>query len=110
MLDYRVGWQSTFLDAGTRAPAAVHAAGAGAGAVRVSTLPDVAALQALRLSADAPRQPPAAPWIHLYALTLALLVRAAAAGAGAVGRRARALAAAPRPLPLVEPYFQRLLR
>ena len=57
-----------------RACAAVHAAGAGAGARRASTLPDVAALQALRLAATAPAGASAAPWIHLYALQLLLLV------------------------------------
>lgn len=106
VLDYRAGWQSTFLDA-----AQVHALLslllAPALAVSGQTLPDVAVLQALRLP-----QPgaPAAPWIHLYALQLLLLVLLPrlllALGAALRARRlARDL-----PLALDAPYFQRLLR
>ena len=106
VLDYRAGWQSTFLDA-----AQVHALLslllAPALAASGQTLLDVAALQALRVP-----QPgaPAAPWIHLYALQLGLLVLLPrlllALGAALRARRlARHL-----PLPLDAPYFQRLLR
>jgi hypothetical protein len=106
VLDYRVGWQSTFLDAG-----AVHALLSAllAPALLLSgqTLPDAAALQALRLPQPGAS---AAPWIHLYALMLLLLVL--------LPRLLLALAALWRvrslrtqlPLPLGEPYFQRLLR
>ena len=110
VLDYRVSWQSTFLDAaavqsllgGLLAPAA---------ALSGISLPDLAGWQALRgpLPADAPGAS-AAPWIHLYALTLlgaVVLPRLLLAGAAALraGRLQRQF-----PLPLHEPYFQRLLR
>jgi hypothetical protein len=110
VLDYRVSWQSTFLDA-----PAVHALLGTllgpAAALSGIALPDVAGLQALRAplspGADAAS---AAPWIHLYALTLAgfvVLPRLLLAGlAGARLRRLRQQF----PLPLDEPYFQRLLR
>jgi hypothetical protein len=110
VLDYRVGWQSTFLDA-----AAVHGwlsvLLAPALALSGQTLPDVAALQALRLPrAGAPGGDAAAPWIHLYAMTLVLwVVLPRLLLALWAGLRARRLQAA-LPLPLGEPYFQRLLR
>lgn len=106
VLDYRAGWQSTFLDA-TQVHALLSLLLAPALAVSGQTLPDVAALQALRVP-----QPgaPAAAWIHLYALQLLLLVLlprlALALGAALRARRlARHL-----PLALDAPYFQQLLR
>ena len=110
VLDYRAGWESTFLDAGQ-----VHAALAWlmAPAVALSgiAVPDAAALQALRWS---PEQPlagvSAAPWIHLYALTLTLfVVLPRAALALWSGWRARRLSQHFF-LALDGPYFQRLLR
>ena len=105
VLDYRVGWQSTFLDAGT-----VHALLsnllAPASALSGIALPDVAGVQALRLpQAGDATAALAAPWIHLYALQLSLLV--------VLPRLALALWAAARArslqrrfaLPLDEPYF-----
>jgi hypothetical protein len=108
VLDFRVGWQSTFLDAAqvqrllavTLAPAS-----------RVSgiALPGVAEVQALRLPGAAAAPGAAAPWIHLYAWQLLLVVVGPrlllAAGAA---WRARRLAAAIA-LPLDEPYFRQLL-
>jgi hypothetical protein len=110
VLDYRVGWQSTFLDAAT-----VHAwlstLLAPALALSGQTLPDVAALQALRLPQAGTAVPAsAAPWIHLYALQLLLLVLMPRLLLALwAGLRARSLQAN-LPLPLGEPYFQRLLR
>lgn len=74
VLDYRAGWQSTFLDA-----AGVHRllrpVLAPASAVTGIALPDVAAIDAMRLSAPTqPASAAAAPWIHLYGATLALAV------------------------------------
>lgn len=110
VLDYRVGWESTFLDA-----TQVHGALAllMAPAVQLSglALPDVAALQALRIEpGQAAGGGAAAEWIHLCALTLMLLVvlpRAALALCG--GLRAGAMARR-FPLPLNDAYFQRLVR
>lgn len=114
VLDYRVGWQSTFVDA-----AAVHA-GLSAllgpvAALSGLTLPDAAAVEALRVAPGAVPDTPtagngAATWIHLYALTLALVVvlpRCALAAWSllSAGRLSRHF-----PLPLDDAYFQRLIR
>lgn len=74
VLDFRAGWQSTFLDA-TAVHQLLSALLAPAVAVTGIALPDAAALEAMRLTA--PGQPAtvsAAPWIHLYAATLAMAV------------------------------------
>jgi hypothetical protein len=74
VLDFRAGWQSTFLDAATvhqlLAPLLAPAS-----AVIGIALPDAAAIEAMRLTT--PQQAAsasAAPWIHLYAATLVLAV------------------------------------
>lgn len=108
VLDYRAGWQSTFLDAG-QVHALLACALAPASAVAGIPLPDRAAVQALQLAAGAPAQAPAAAWIHLYAWQLALLVLLPRlALALLAGWRRRRLAGAVR-LPLHEPYFGRVL-
>lgn len=108
VLDFRAGWQSTFLEAD-----AVHALLATllapAAAVTGIVLPDVAAIAALRIEPGHGPVASAAPWIHLFAATLGLAViapralLAAAAGVQA-WRRSRRIEVA-----LDEPYFQRLL-
>ncbi|HYN59518.1 MAG TPA: DUF2868 domain-containing protein [Rubrivivax sp.] len=109
VLDYRVAWQSTFLDAAT-----VHrllsTLFAPASALSGIALPDLAGVAALRLPAGAPpAAASAAPWIHLYALQLAALVvlprLALALWAGLRARRLQQHVA----LSLREPYFERLL-
>ncbi|MDE2081335.1 MAG: DUF2868 domain-containing protein [Burkholderiales bacterium] len=109
VLDYRAGWQSTFLDA-DQVRAVLALLLAPASAVTGIAVPDAAALQALRIGADAAPLAPAAPWLHLYAATLALFVvlprgLLALAGAWRARRLSRRL-----PLPLAEPYYQRLQR
>lgn len=113
VLDYRAGWQSTFLE-----PPAVHALLSTllAPASRLSgiALPDVAGIEALRIAADgaaaAGAADSAAPWIHLYAWTLVLAV-VVPRGVLALWSLGRARRLARRfPLPLHEPYFQQLLR
>ena len=106
-LEYRAGWESTFLDA-----ASVHAllTGVLGTAAHLSgiALPDVAQLAALRIGAGPGEN--AARWIHLYAITLALVVilpRAVLALIAAA--RARRLAQQ-FPLPLDDDYFARLHR
>ncbi len=109
VLDYAVGWESTFLEAGT-VQAVLSALLAPASALSGIAVPDAAALQALRVH---PGQAPtatasAAPWIHLYALQLLLLVLLPRlALAHAAGWRARKLQRQ-FALPLQAPYFQRL--
>lgn len=109
VLDYRAGWQSTFLDA-----PAVHAvlskALAPAVAITGITVPDVGGLAAQRVGPDNAATADAAPWIHLYAAMLGLFVVAP--------RSLLALWAAFRGwrlsrhwlLPWQEPYFQQLMR
>jgi hypothetical protein len=109
VLDYRAGWQSTFLEADTvhavlstlLAPAS-HATGI--------AVPELSALSAARVSPGVPAHAPAAPWLHLYAATLGLLVVGprlvlALLAAWRVRQRSRQW-----PLALGDPYFARLVR
>lgn len=74
VFDYRVAWQSTFLDAPT-VQAMLGVLLAPASTISGIGLPDVAGIEAMRLTPEAPRpSAPAAAWIHLYAATLALVV------------------------------------
>jgi hypothetical protein len=109
VLDYRAGWQSTFLDA-----AQVHAFLAAvltpASALTGIGVPGTEAIAAMRIVPAEAAQAPAAAWIHLLAATLAIVVvvpRLLLALAS--GLRARGLAAN-LPMPLREPYFDRLMR
>ncbi|HEY2559663.1 MAG TPA: DUF2868 domain-containing protein [Caldimonas sp.] len=110
VLDYRVVWESTLLD-----PSAAHAvvttAFGPAARLAAIALPDETAFAALRATrGDTVVGAPAAPWIHLIALTLlgavvlprTLLALGCAAIAAARTRRFA--------LSLDAPYFQRLLR
>jgi len=104
VLDYRAGWQSTFLDAPT-VQAVLGLLLAPAGALTGIAVPDVAPLQ---LAPGAAASASAAPWIHLFAATLALavvlprlvLALLAALRAGALARQF--------PLPLTGGYFEGL--
>ena len=71
VLDYRAGWQSTFLDAPT-VQAGLNLLLAPAQALTGIQLPDVAPL---RLAPGVDAQATAAPWIHLLAVTLAWFKR-----------------------------------
>ncbi len=110
VLDYRAAWESTFLDAAT-AHAALDVLLAPAAALSGIALPDAAAFAALRVAhGSGAVGAPAAPWIHLFALTLLLWVivpRAVLAGWSAwrAHRLARRF-----PLALDSPYFQGLTR
>lgn len=109
VLDYRAGWQSTFLEA-----PAVHAVLgtllAPASAATGITLPDVAGLAALQVQPGQPAQAPAAPWLHLYAATLGLFVIGprlvlAAWALLRLRRLQRRL-----PLPLHDPWYRQWLQ
>ncbi len=110
VLDYRAGWESTFLDAAT-AHALVATVLGPASAWSGIPLADAASFAALRIDPTTPAGgAPAAPWIHLIVITLGLVVVVprvvlALACATAAAWRSRRFA-----LPLDEPYFQRLLR
>ncbi len=104
VLDYRAGWQSTFLDPGA-VQALLGVLLAPARALTGLPLPDVAPL---RVGPGQAASASAAPWIHLYAATLALFV--------IVPRALLALVAAARawrlarrfPLAMEGAYFDRL--
>lgn len=108
VLDYRAGWQSTFLNV-EQVQAALAGLLAPASALTGIAVPDAAALQALRIGPGGAPTASAAPWLHLYATMLglfvllprALLVLWAGARAGALARHL--------PLPADSVYAQRLL-
>ncbi len=108
VLEYRAGWESTFLDADA-VHALLNAILVPAAALTGIDLPDAAGLEAIRFGGGGNGEN-AAPWIHLYALTVALVVLVPR-GLLALGtwwsarRLSRAL-----PLPLGDAYFQRLAR
>jgi Protein of unknown function (DUF2868) len=110
VLDYRAGWQSTFLDA-PQVHAALSVMLGPVSSLTGVALPDVNAVQALRTAPDAaPPTASAAPWIHLYAaLLMVVVVLPRMALALWSAWRARSLSQR-LPLPLQEPYFARLQR
>lgn len=109
VLDYRAGWQSTFLDA-----AQVHTLLslllAPASAASGVALPGAAAVAAMQLGPGAAAQAAAAPWIHLLAATVVLFVVLPRALLSAVALWRCRAALARVVLPLDEPYFRQLLR
>jgi len=106
VLDYRAGWDSTFLDA-SQVRCALGVLLGPAAAVIGQPLPDAGALAGLRLSQGGGEG--AARWIHLWALTvLGVVVLPRLALAAAARWRARALATA-LPLP-DDDKLHRLLR
>ena len=104
VLDYRAGWQSTFLDS-VAVQAVLGWLLAPASALTGITVPDVAPL---RVGPGADATASAAPWIHLLAATLALaVVLPRTLLALWAGWRARRLSQH-FPLPLDTPYFEAL--
>lgn len=106
-LEYRAGWESTFLDA-----AAVHAVLsallAPAAALTGIALPEPAAFEALRFSATGGVN--AAPWLHLIAATVALFVLAPRLLLALGDRWVEARWTRRFPLRLDDPYFRDLAR
>jgi hypothetical protein len=108
VLDYRAGWQSTFLEP-AQVQVALRTLLAPATALTGIVVPGVPDLAALRTGPDAPATGPAGLWIHLYVAMLAAFVL--------LPRGLLALWAALRvawlvrrlPLPGGTLYFQRLL-
>ncbi len=104
VLDYRAGWESTFLDA----PTVQSLLETLLWPARVLTGIAMPAVAPLQLAPGAPAQASAAPWIHLYGATLLLAV--------VLPRALLALWAATRArwqarhikLPLDTPYFEAL--
>ena len=110
VLDFRAAWESTFLSP-VVAHALVSSVLAPASNLSGIAMPDAAAFAALQaVHGDASAGAPAAPWLHLFALSLLLFVvlpRALLALLCAARARMQARRFA---LPLDAPYFQRLLR
>ena len=91
VFDYQAGWDSTFLQA-QQVQRLLGALLAPASALMGQPLPDEAGFAALRLSAGGGES--AAPWIHRWAITLALLVVLPRAMLAALAwRRARRISA-----------------
>ena len=112
VLDYRAAWESTFLSADA-AHTVLAVALAPAVALSGIGLPDVAAFEALRAAHDpvsAAVTTSAAPWIHLLALTLLLLVVLPRSGLALWGAARARWLARHMVLPLGDDYFQRLVR
>lgn len=104
-LAYRAGWESTFLDA-QQVHALLGFALTPASALTGIGLPDAAAIEAMRLPDGGAG---AAPWLHLYAVTVALVVLLPRlllfVGNNWIERRlSRSFV-----LPLGEPYYRSLL-
>ena len=109
VLDYRAGWQSTFLEP-PRVTSFLSTMLAPAAKVSGVALPDEAGVAALRLMPDQQASGEAAPWIHLYAATLAIfvIVPRLLLALGSVLRAA--WLARKLPIAIDEPYHQRLLQ
>ena len=108
VLDYRAGWQSTFLEP-AQVQAVLSTLLAPATALTGVAVPDVQAVAALRTGPEAPASASAAPWIHLYVAMLAMFVLLPR-GLLALWAALRATWLARRlPLPAGTLYFQRLL-
>ncbi len=105
--EYRAGWQSTFLDA-----AQVHAllAAVLGPAARLTgiAIPDAQTLALLRFPESSGAI--AAPWLHLYAATVALVVLLPRLLLALLDRAIEARWARRFRLPLDEIYFRRLTR
>jgi hypothetical protein len=107
VLEYRAGWESTFLDADAVHQLLAFVLGP-ASAVTGIPIADATRLEGLRFSAGAGEN--AAPWIHLYAATVAIVVLAPRLLLGLGTWLAERRLAARFPVALAEPYFQRLTR
>ena len=107
-LDFRAGWDSTWLDASQvqRLLQTVFGPAAALGGIE---LPDASALARLRW-AEGSAGESAARWIHLYALTLAGVVIVPRVLLAAMAWMRARRAARQIALPLDAPYFKRLLR
>ena len=106
--EYRVIWGSTFVGA-TQAHAWLSGVLGPASLLTGIPVPDPATLDALRHDAQvSPATASAAPWIHLYAATLGLVVVVPRAVLGLLGFARAARLGRNFPLPLNDAYFKAL--
>lgn len=110
VFDYRAGWQSTFLDA-EQVQRLLSVLLAPASALTGIGVPDSAAMDAMRITPAMPHaNASAAPWIHLYATMLGLLVIAPRLALAALSMMRAAWQSRSVALPIDDAYFQGLLR
>lgn len=107
VLEYRAGWQSTFLDAAAIRHLLDLVLGPAAALTGIA-LPDAQRLAAMRFPESAGE--PAAAWIHLYAVTVALVIVLPRAVLAVSGRLIERRLARRFPLPLDDAYFRALAR
>jgi hypothetical protein len=107
VLEYRAGWESTFLDA-QAVSAILHTILGPASAITGIALPDAPRLEAMRFEAGAGEN--AAPWLHLYAVTIALFVLVPRGILAAVARAVERRKAGRLVDPSGDVYAQRLVR
>jgi hypothetical protein len=105
--EYRAGWESTFLDAAA-VQALLDTVLGPASALTGIALPDVDGYARLRFSAGSGEV--AAPWLHLYAVTVGGVVVLPRLLLALGDRWLEARLGARFPLPLDEPYYQALIR
>jgi hypothetical protein len=105
--EYRAGWESTFLDAGSLRAWLGFLLGP-ASALTGIPLPDEARLEAMRFPAFPGEQ--AGPWIHLQAVTVALVVLLPRAVLAVLDYVRERRLSADFPIPLDEGYFAALER
>ena len=105
--EYRAGWQSTFLEA-PAVHALLNALLGPASALTGIALPDADGYARLRFSAG--EGVIAAPWLHLYAVTVGLAVVLPRLLLALGNRWLEARLASRFPLPLDEPYYRALVR
>lgn len=106
-LEYRAGWESTFLDA-ANVRGVLDFVLRPASWVTGIALPDEARLQAMRFPASSGE--PAGPWIHLYAVTVALAVLLPRLLLALAARLRERRLAARFPLTFDDAYFSALAR
>jgi hypothetical protein len=106
--EYRAGWESTFLDAAQVRALLAFALAPGTWLTGIA-VPDAAHLEGIRFSASGAGEN-AAPWIHLYAATAAVVVLAPRALLAVANGLAARRWTARFPLPLDDAYYARLLR
>lgn len=106
-LEYRAGWESTFLSAGAVQRLLDFVLGPAAALTGIA-LPDAAGYEALRFSAGPGAI--AAPWLHLYTVTVALAVLVPRLLLALGDRWLEARLTGRFPLRLDDAYFQRLTR
>lgn len=107
VLEYRAGWESTFLGPEQAHGLLSFVLGPASGLTGIE-LPDAARFAELRFSAGDGEN--AAPWIHLYAATIALVVLLPRTLLAIWAWLAERRLATRFPLRLDDAYFQRLLR